>query len=337
MRSMDVSRAILLAGVAALILAGRMTIPLVYALALLVGVCDTFFAGSAQATLSSIVEEPQLVDANGLLEAGSYATEEAVGPAIGGILFSVSRSVPFAADAISFVASAGLLLGLHGDRPHRIHDSRRTQIDAGGEGLWSDTKLGLRWYRDNPVLRLVTGTVAGLAFCQAMVAGILVLFALERLHLDHVGYGLFMAGLSIGNVVGGLLAARLIGRLGTARILVLASVLAAAGYLGAGATSSPYVAGGLLSLEAVAVAVGNVATVSFRQRATPAELQARVANVWRAVVWGVIPLGALVGGGLAALSSLQVPFLVAGSLQILVAILAAGPLHRLLKEPVPQP
>ena len=42
MRSMDLARAGLLAGAAALVAGGRMTIALVYVLALLVGVCDTF-------------------------------------------------------------------------------------------------------------------------------------------------------------------------------------------------------------------------------------------------------------------------------------------------------
>jgi hypothetical protein len=108
------------------------------------------------------------------------------------------------------------------------------------------------------------------------------------------------------------------------------TLLAAAGYLGAAATSSPYLAGAFLGVEAVGVVVGNVATASFRQRTTPAPLQARVANVWKSIVWGVIPLGALAGGVVGSSLGLRAPFTVAAGLQVILAIAMARPLHRLI-------
>ena len=186
----------------------------------------------------------QLDQANGLLVVGSTTTEQTVGPALGGLLFSLSRAVPFAADAVSFLGSAGFLLGL-GRRPTSPVDrSQPARDEKRATSLWVDMKAGLVWYRHNGPLCLVTGTVAVLAFCQAMVSGILVLFVLEHLHLDGAGYGLFMAGVAVGNVVGGAVAARLVRRVGTATVLVAADRAAAAGYLGAqrrlvGATSPP--------------------------------------------------------------------------------------------------
>ncbi len=44
----------------------------------------------------------------------------------------------------------------------------------------------------------------------------------------------------------------------------------------------------------------NIATVSFRQRLCPPELLGRMNASARFLVWGTIPLGALVGGVLAA-------------------------------------
>lgn len=331
MRSMDLIRAGLLAGAAILVATGNITITLVYAIALAVGVCDTFFAGSAQAVLPGIVSKPHLDRANGLLLVGSTATEQTVGPAIAGALFSLSRAIPFAADAVSFIGSAGLLLGLGRSQPQSGVAVGRPPIKTLARTLWVDMKAGVAWYRRSTVLCLVTGSVAVLAFAQAMVSSILVLFALERLRLNGTGFGLFMAGVAIGNVTGGVIAARLVRRVGTATVIVGMTVLAAVGYLGAGAISDPYLAAGLLSLEAVAVVVGNVATTSFRQRATPPDLQARVANVWRCIVWGVVPFGALTGGALGASLGLRVPFYVAGSLQLLLALVVGRPLHRLMR------
>jgi MFS family permease len=330
MRLMDLVRAGLLAGVAVLVAIGSMTIDLIYAFAFVVGVCDTFFSGSTQAVLPAIVDEASLHRANGLLSVGRTTTEQTVGPAIGGTLFALARTIPFAADAVSFLGSAAFLLGLGGAQSHAVGRTKRPGLAAAAGGLWAEMKAGVAWYRHSTVLCLVTGTVAVLAFSQAMVSGILVLFALERLHLHDIGYGLFMAGVAVGNIIGGIIAARLLRRVGTATVVIAATVLAAVGYIGGGSTTSPYLAAALLGLEAVAVVIGNVATISFRQRSTPPEMQARIANVWRSIVWGVIPFGALAGGILGAHLGLRVPFFVAGGLQLVLAGLIARPLHRLL-------
>lgn len=49
-------------------------------------------------------------------------------------------------------------------------------------------------------------------------------------------------------------------------------------------------------LEGVAVGIWNVITVSARQALVPAELFGRVNSVYRFGGWGVLPLGAPVGG-----------------------------------------
>ena len=330
MRAMDVVRGGLFAGLALMVATGTVTLASIYGFGFAVGVCDTFFAGSTQATLPAIVAGPRLADANALLSVGATAGEETVGPAIGGVLFSLSSAVPFGADAVSFFGSAALLLGL--GRARRTDDgvpgSPRFRVSA--RTLWSDTRAGLAWYRASPALRAITATVALLAFSQAMVAGVLVLYVLQRLHLHRVGYGLFMAGVAVGNLAGGATAAPLLRRFGTATVLVAVTLLAAAGYLGAAATSSPYLAGAFLGVEAIGVVVGNVATASFRQRTTPAPLQARVANVWKSIVWGVIPLGALAGGVVGSSLGLRAPFYVAAGLQVILAAAMARPLHRLV-------
>ena len=69
----------------------------------------------------------------------------------------------------------------------------------------------------------------------------------------------------------------------------LASVLPTVGTL---------VVGGV-AMMAATVAY-NIATVSFRQRLCPPELLGRMNASARFLVWGTIPLGALVGGVLAA-------------------------------------
>jgi membrane protein implicated in regulation of membrane protease activity len=52
----------------------------------------------------------------------------------------------------------------------------------------------------------------------------------------------------------------------------------------------------------------------------------RVSAAYRGIVWGAAPLGAIAAGALAAAASLRLPILVAGALQITVALALAWPL-----------
>jgi len=323
MRRVEVIRALVLGAVTALVVTDHMTIGLIYCFVLILGVCDPFFIAASQAVLPDLVPPPALVRANGALYVGTTAGQQTVGPAVGGILFAISRAAPFAADAASFVGSSLFLLGVRTTSPTPRAGATRTR-------LREDIRVGLSWYRRSRALRLITLTVAVLAFCQAMVSAILVLFALERLHLGGRGFGLFIGITAVGNVIGGLIADRVVHRTGTASLLVGAMMLAGGAYLVASTMTSPVGVAALLGIEAVAVVIGNVATVSFRQRVAPPEMQARVATIWRTAIWGAIPLGALAGGAISARSGVQAPFVVAGFVQLLLPVLVARPLHRLL-------
>ena len=75
-----------------------------------------------------------------------------------------------------------------------------------------------------------------------------------------------------------------------------AAALAGSAYLVLSGTHSVALAMAVLFLEAVGVAVGNVTTLSLRQRITPPYLLGRVASTFRLLIWGLIPFGALAGG-----------------------------------------
>jgi hypothetical protein len=80
----------------------------------------------------------------------------------------------------------------------------------------------------------------------------------------EAGYGLFLAVGAIGDVLGGLFAHRAHRRFGPGRPIVLAGLTAAAGYMILAANSSPAIAVSAYALEAIAVELGNIATISLR-------------------------------------------------------------------------
>jgi hypothetical protein len=62
--------------------------------------------------------------------------------------------------------------------------------------------------------------------------------------------------------------------------------------------------------------VGNVASMSLRQRLIPQALLGRVGTTFRMIIFAGMPLGALAGGIMARESSLHATFLAAGIAQL---------------------
>jgi hypothetical protein len=222
MRRLDVVRAVMLAAVTAAVATGHVSLALIYVLAVVTGTCEPFFSAANQATLPAVVPGDLLARGNGLLEIGQNTTEQTVGPALAGVAFSLARAVPFAIDALSFAGSALFLLGLGRPGPP-------TPGAAPGRHLWADTRAGLTWYRRSRPLVVVTAAVAFLAFTQAMASATLVLFALRRLHLSGLGYGVFIGVAAAGDVLGGLIAAPLLRRVATGPVVIAAIVVSASG------------------------------------------------------------------------------------------------------------
>lgn len=317
----DLARGALMAGVTVLLVFGDLTIGLLYVAALAVGVFDTVFAGAVQSMIPRIVDDDDLLDvANGRLTATQTATGHFLGPAVGGLLFAVHRAVPFVIDAASFVGSARILTWLRG----RVSPDRRLVPRS----LRADMREGLTFFRRSPVLPILAVLTAGLAMFQAAVFAPFVLFALRDLHLSKTGYGLFLAVTALGNVAGGLIAPRLRRRYSTATILTAGGFLAGVAYLAVAASSSVVAAQVAFVIEAAAVATGTVASISLRQRHIPRVLMGRVSNVFRAIIWGAIPVGAMAGGLLADLDNLRAPFVAAGAAQLALVFATAWPLRQ---------
>jgi predicted MFS family arabinose efflux permease len=305
-------RAAVLAAVGLVVLTGRTTLVVLYLAAFSVGTLETVFSAATTASVPDLVHHDDLPSANGYLLAAETAGEQFAGPALGGLAFAWIRAVPFLLDALSFVASAALLRPALASAPNR---NKRSE-----ESLVSEMRTGLRWFRQQSLMRQLAFTVATFAFCQSAVLSIMVLYGHRVLHLSSGRYGVFLAFGAIGDVVGSFIAQRTHDRLGPPRAIACAAIAAAAGYLVLAATATPAVAVCGYALEAVAVALGNVTTVSLRQRLIPSGMFGRVNNIFRTFVLGAVPLGALAGGLLATGLGVRATFLVAGLLQVGVVI-----------------
>jgi len=327
---------------------GRLGLGGLDGLALLLGTGAVLAYPPVPILLRDTTPRDLLPRANSRLSAATTVGEEAAGPAVGGLLFALFRAVPLLADGASFLAAAGIGLGLAPSQagraravahpepgaaserggPGRETPTQTATGPAGGAGLLADLAAGARWLLWDRPTRTLVGTTAVFAFCQSLVTGIFVLYGLHDLRLAAAAYGVFIAITAVGDVAGGLVGDRIIGRLGTSATILAGGAVAAVAYLGLAAEPNRYVAAPLLALEAVGIVAGSAASGTFRQRLVPRPLLGRVNGAIRTVLWGIIPIGSVVGGALAIHIGLRATIGVAGAAQLVALAALAGPLRR---------
>jgi Na+/melibiose symporter-like transporter len=238
----------------------------------------------------------------------------AVGAAwsLGWLLFAAAAAAPFVVDAATFAVSALLLASL----PGRLRAGRAGPPTT----LRADIVEGVRWLLGHRVLRTICWLLALENVVEMAGFAMLVLLAQDVLGLGAGGYGLLLACLAVGGLLGGVVAERLHRRLGD-HGSVTGSVVAMAGcWALLGATDLPAVAGAAVALYGLAAVWWNVVTISFRQAVVPERLQGRVNSAYRLVSWGTLSVGAATGGLVAAELGLRA--LYAGA-ALVMAVLAA--------------
>ena len=104
-------------------------------------------------------------------------------------------------------------------------------------------------------------------------------------------------------------------------MLVVGGVLDAVGTAALSLTHNGFVAAGLFGLVSAGVMTWNVLTMSLRQTLIPEALFGRVQGAYRTLVWGLIPLGAIVGCVLLADQlGLRSVFAISGALLLVLAM-----------------
>jgi MFS family permease len=307
--------------VTALTLDGTTAIVVLYATALSLGICETFFDNAAQAMLPSIVVAPLLEKANGRQYAAEVIANTFVGPPVGALLFSIAIAVPFWADSISFVISALLIASIAGT----FRPVGEVAADPAAErrSIRQDIAEGIRWLRYHRLLRTLALLLGVMNMTAWMGQGILVLFATETLGLSPRAYGFLLAGAAIGGVGGGLVGDRMAKALGQSRSLVVAAGSQVVALALTGISTQAWQVAVINSIAAGLGVVWNVITVSLRQSIIPDVLLGRVNSVYRFLGWGGMPIGALLGGFIANAFGLRAPWLVGAAITLVGLLLAA--------------
>jgi MFS-type transporter involved in bile tolerance (Atg22 family) len=316
--------------------AGRLGIGYLYAVAVLVGLATVFFDVAYQSYVPFLVHEHDIGRANARLEATAQLAATG-GPALSGLLLRVvSVPVLMLVDALSYVASLGCLALVEDSEARHRRTARRRR------SLAAETGEGLRFVRDQPVIRRLVLAMGFSNLFMCMVVTLMPILVLRTLGLDAFLLGVVMAFGSIGGALGAAVAPMLrrrfsdgtviAGGLFTAALFVMVNPVA--GLLPGHRTLATAL---LMTAEfgtTAAALVYNVTQVSLRQRLCPRRLLGRMNASIRFVVWGGIPVSAVLAGWLSSLLGMVPALWIGGAGSLLTALPVLG-IGRLIAADAP--
>ncbi len=293
----------------ALAAAGGMTPGLLLALIFLLGLGGAISAPAWQAIVPALVPRRELAAAVALNSAG-FNLARAIGPALGGLLVATAGPAPvFLLNAASYL---GIMAVLFRWRPPPLEHT------ASVERMGGAVAAGIRYVRHAPPLRAVLARTAAFIVAASALWALLPVVATRQLGLGAGGYGILLASIGLGAVGGAAILPRLRQRLGADRMVVIFTLVFAAGMVGLAYLRD------LLAVNAALVAVGVAwltVTSSLNvsaQTTTPAWVQARALGVYLLVFQGGF------AGGSAAWGLVAERFGERGALLAATALLVAG-------------
>ncbi|TNC28928.1 MFS transporter [Amycolatopsis alkalitolerans] len=325
----DFARAALLGTVPLAWWTGVLTLAQLIVVALLVSACTVFFDVSYQSYLPSLVGREHLLEGNAKLQA-SQSVAQVAGPGLGGGLAQLAGAAnAVLATGLGYLASGLFLLRIKTVEPEpERHDGTR---------LRTQVAEGMRFVFHNPTLRAITLCTGTANLGNTIFQAMLILFLTRNLGLGSAAVGAILTTMGVGGVAGALVSGWCTRCIGQARAIWLIPLLtwpfqllvplAAPGWrialVPAGA-----------AVMSFGVIVYNVAQVSYRQAICPDRLLGRMNATVRFLVWGTMPIGGLIGGGLGAWLGVRGALWIgSASLVIPVALVVLSPLRKMRDLP----
>jgi len=306
----DLGRFVLIAAIPITVWVGFARIELLYVVVFAAGLLTVLYQIADFSFLPSVVHERQLVDANGKISA-SQSANEIGGRGLGGLLIeAISAPVAVAVNAVAFLASALSLRRLRLE-DLRGGDGAQSAAPAPAPGpAWRDVVEGLRVAVGDRYVRALLGEATTFnVFNEMFILGLLI-FAVRELGLGPATIGLVFTAGGVGSFAGAWFGARVTGRFGYGRVLLITLLLGnaaplAAALLGAAGDAALVLLCGIFIVMGVGIGIANVHAVSLRQAAVPEQMRGRVNAAYRLISWGAIPVGAAVGGIVATQASAE--------------------------------
>lgn len=291
------------ASLAVLIQLEMMTPALLIAFTFAMGTGASFMAPAWQAIVPKLVDRPDLPSAIALNSMGINVSR-AVGPALAGFLIvAIGLSSPFALNALSF---GGILAALIWWKSPSAAATPLPREHVGGA-----IRAGLRYAMNSSAVRATLVRAAAFFVFASAYWALLPLIARETLQGGPTLYGVLLASVGAGAVLGALVLPQIRARLKTNGTVVLGTIGTAAALATFAVAPNPIAAAGASALAGLSwIAVLSSLHVSA-QTALPNWVRARGLSIFLTVFFGSMAAGSVMWGQVASQLTIPVALLIA--------------------------
>ena len=247
-----------------------------------------------------------------------------VGPAMAGaVLALIGETACFVVNSVSYLAAIYTLLVM---RPRAMDPHRRK----------GSLREALQYVQRFPPARWLLITVAAASFCVAPMMTFMPVYAKDVFHGGPDTLGMLMGASGMGAVLAGLYLASRTTIIGLGARIGASCMLIGVASLAFSYNALLLVALPILVMSGTSTILTITASNMVLQHLVPEHLRGRVMALFTMSFFGMLPLSALVAGGLAQLTGVRPVFVVAGLGAILVGIAFRRQLPRLqeLARPV---
>lgn len=289
-----------------------------------VGVLTLLYESSMLAAVTAIVPRTHLVKANSWIE-GGVSVAETGGPVVAGAIISfLGSSAVLLFNVGTYAMSSLLLLGLPLDR--KILEGETRDESSGLRGHLKEVRLGfiLLWEQVPQRVVLLAATIYN--FFDSWLLAIFSVFALTVLDLSPFVLGLIFVVPTVTGLIGSSLAFKLTERFRLGKLMTGSFALIAVSGLALILTTvvsglgAAVVAAIVFAVFEFCIVVNMIIGRTMRQTLFPERHISKVMGTARFVSWGVDPIGALMGGAVAALFGLNVSIVIAASGFVFAAV-----------------
>ncbi len=293
---------------------GVATIEWLFPVAVVIGSAEVLAMTSETAIVPMTVTPAKVQKTNAWITGLETLGSETIGPAVGGLLVAISP------EAMLLAAAGGFSLALAGTNLITGYFVARNRADSGS--AVQDAKAGVKYLLARPDLVYMTVLVGGVAACWSAWRTLIVLFAVEPgpMHLSSESYGILIAMLGIGGVVGALVANSITTVVGQ-KTAMFTNMVGTTAMVGVPLLTTSWVAvGAAIFLAGFGSSVWSINSRTIVQRTVPADMLGRFYAIYRMLSWGCLPAGAMFAGVAAESMQLRLVFAGVAALSVLQAV-----------------
>ena len=302
------------ATIASLMITGQMNLWFLMALTFIFGISEVVYDTATQSTIPALLKGNQLERGNSRLQIADTVMQSFIGAPLGAIIFAAIAFTPFMGISVCYVIAIILVSSI----APKAMQSLRSADAPKRSTLRAEMKEGLVYLWNDKVLFRLVVTTGAVGFCYALGQSTLVLFILDHLHVPEASYGLLMIPLAVGALLGAFASPLLSARFGRSKTLAYSLPVSALTLLLAGLAPDAtwYMAATLL--HGFFIAQWNILLMSTYHAMSPNEIFGRIHGTRRTLVWGLMPIGGLIGGFLGKID-ITLPMIVGGISATIIA------------------